>query len=194
MTGTSGATLLLSSEQYPALGHSLVALALGDEGLETNEPKLRDLSMAEARKAVAAINRYDTTLPRTVLLAFAIIVTQLSALINRHTFRPCLRMLPTLLDADAEDEYDLAALIRQMLAYQCQQIDPLVSLRNASIPASQPPTAALFTSLQEARHILGHILLASAYQVKQGSPLDHRPLLTWLHHFNLLLTPTNTTA
>ena len=172
---------------HPVLRDSLVALAVHHEGLETNNPDFLSWSVAKATKNIAWINQHYDTVPRNILLAYCIIATQLSGLMSRGTFLQSLRTQSTFVDGTGVDNRGLEPLCRRILSRQCQILDPLPLLREASLPV--PPLGCTLTqceSLAQAQVSLENALNIVAAQVKSGAIADFPLLQEWLINFTSL--------
>lgn len=123
----------------------------------------------------------------TALLAHSIIVTQISGFINISSFLQSLRIQCSFIDTIGFDEFNLTGLSKRVLSRQCQVLDPLPLLREASIPwPARTSDLGPFNTLCQARESLEGVLNTAAFQVKSGNVIDPTLLDTWQANFTKL--------
>ena len=184
---------------YAGFHHGIVALGAAHEFLEKGDAGLQALSVSKAQACIAWCNDNYWTTSNSILLAFSVLLTELTCLVSRTalsrlissgSYQQAIKAEDQLVDVEADDNFCLKPLLKRRRSRLCQLCNPLPLLRTGIV--KQPVSVDVcFNTIQQARDSLESILNSLARQVKAGAPVDHALHQGWLHSLNKLKTKSN---
>jgi hypothetical protein len=187
-------TQLVNSAGATDIGLSYVqiALAYGQQCLEVNDERLKQISLDYGVKAIVRMNRINQHLDYAVALLHCLVVLQLSALISVPMFVRCLKLAAHFARQSQPDDHGLMDCLQRVLSQQCHWPSPRAALYD--LPMERPalgPAVTSFINLRDARGRLEVILNDLAYQAWQSHAICWKLFDAWAVSFEKLRSHSN---